>query len=367
MRKRKLKAIDLFAGVGGFSLGLQQAGLDVVAAVEIDKYCVETLTANKATSFPKMKIIQADICTLSGEYLLKKVGLAKGQLDMLVGGPPCQGFSTSSSTRSTTDPRSKLMWQFVRMVKEIQPRHFVIENVQGLLNFKDFFRLLLKSLEKYGYVVRFNLLDCASYGIPQRRHRVLIEGARNDLNIIPKYPAPTHFDLGKKQKGDIPAWLVAKKCFATHGFSKAEVDDVWWNTKLEIMMNRKTAAEMVNQAVNEILLETLLTEVNAKNQKGDRKMAKAKQKDQKKSVTKPKGSGEQLVLIDVQPENAKPIIRAARIYKEHQAVRLSALAKEKEHKQKVLELVKEAKLQPLKDGVIKFTYEGVTVTIEPQR
>jgi len=263
MKKRKLKAIDLFAGAGGFSLGLQQAGIDVVAAVEIDKFCVDTLEANKATSFPKMKIIQADICTLSGEYLLDQVGLAKGQIDMLVGGPPCQGFSTASSRCSATDPRSKLMWQFVRLVKEIKPRYFVIENVRGIMSFKDFFRLLLKTLEKCGYVVRFNLLDCVSYGVPQRRQRVLIDGARSDLNVMPVYPAPTHFSpaqLGKKKKADnnsIPPALVAEKCFATHGFDRTEVDDVWWNSKLEILMNKKTATAQIEQAVREILFEAV--------------------------------------------------------------------------------------------------------------
>ena len=140
MTKRKLKAIELFAGAGGMALGLQQAGIDVVVAVEIDKWCVETLKANKAC-FPKMKIVQADICTLSGEYLLKKAGRAKGNIDILSGGPPCQGFTFASSKRSINDPRSKLMWEFIRMVKEIQPRYFVIENVRGLISFKDFFHL----------------------------------------------------------------------------------------------------------------------------------------------------------------------------------------------------------------------------------
>lgn len=269
-RKRKLKAIELFAGAGGMMIGLQWAGLEVVAAVEIAKWCVSTLEHNKAKAFPKAKIIQADICTLSGEDLLKKVGLAKGQLDVLSGGPPCQGFSTASSRRSATDPRSKLMWQFIRMVREIQPRYFIIENVRGIMSFKDFFRLLLKSLEKCGYVVRFNLLDCSSYGVPQRRLRVMIEGARTDLNRIPEYPSPTHFSpeqlgRGKKAKGNfIPASLVAVKCFATHGFTRKEVDDVWFNTKLSIMMNRKTAAEKVEQAVNEIIAEAIFTAVRSK-------------------------------------------------------------------------------------------------------
>ena len=257
----KLKGIELFAGAGGMALGLQQAGIDVVGAVEMDDCCVQTLEANRATAFPKMKIIQEDITRLSGERLLEKVGLVKGQLDVLSGGPPCQGFSTSSSKRSATDPRSKLMWQFVRMVREIQPRYFVIENVWGLLSFKDFFILLLKTLEKCGFVVRFNLLDACHYGVPQRRKRVLIDGARNDMDILPVYPKPTHFDPNRKDKGLVPAWLVSQKCFAVNGFSKEEVKDVWWNTKLEIMMNKKTAANRVDMAVHEILLETICDNV----------------------------------------------------------------------------------------------------------
>jgi DNA (cytosine-5)-methyltransferase 1 len=112
------------------------------------------------------------------------------------------------------------MWQFVRMVREMQPCFFCIENVRGILSFKDFFRLLLKTLEKCGYVVRFNLIDCAGYGVPQKRHRVLIDGARNDLNLIPVYPKPTFFDPEKLKAKDghsIPAALVADKCFAVHG------------------------------------------------------------------------------------------------------------------------------------------------------
>jgi len=255
---RTLKAIELFAGAGGMALGLQQAGIDVVAAVENNKSCVKTLEANKAKAFPKMKIIQADICTLSGEYLLAQVGLAKGELDVLSGGPPCQGFTYASSRRSPNDPRSKLMWQFIRMVKEIQPRYFVIENVRGLMSFKVFFRLILKTLEKCGYIVRFNLLDAASYGVPQRRLRVFIDGARTDLNIIPSYPLPTHFNLDKKtDEHSIHPALVAVKCFAINGFTREEVDEVWFNAKLEILMNKKKAAVQIEQAVNEIILEII--------------------------------------------------------------------------------------------------------------
>ena len=259
-QKRKLKAIELFAGAGGMALGLQQAGVDVVVAVEKDNFCVSTLKANKHF-FPKMKIVQEDITTLTGEQLLKKARRAKGNIDILSGGPPCQGFSTASSRRSISDPRSKLMWEFIRMVKEIQPRYFIVENVRGLLSFMDFFKLLLKSMEKCGYVVRFNLLDCASYGVPQRRLRVIIHGVRNDLNKLPTFPAPTHFEPKQleQEKDSLspPIALVAQECFAVNGFDKSDVEDVWWNTRLNILMNKKKAADEIEQAVMGLIYEQL--------------------------------------------------------------------------------------------------------------
>ena len=256
-KRRKLKAIELFAGVGGMALGIQQAGIDVVGLVEIDHSCLHTLSANKERAFPKADIIEADISKISGKWLLKRTGIGKGQLDILSGGPPCQGFSTSNNDRSINDPRSKLMWHFIRLVGEMKPRYFVIENVPGLLGFKDFFAALLGSLEGKGYSVRFNMLDACSYGVPQRRIRIFIDGARNDLKILPVYPEPTHFDLDN-DKTVPPKSLVAVKCFSVNGFSKEQVHEVWWNKKLDILMIKKTAAEKVEQAVSVILLESLI-------------------------------------------------------------------------------------------------------------
>lgn len=241
-------------------MGIQQAGIDVVAAVEINKWCIETLKSNKTHAFPKMKIIEADIATLSGEVLLKKVGLGRGQLDVLSGGPPCQGFSfANNAKRSINDPRSKLMWQFIRLVDEIQPRYFVIENVRGLLSFKDFFYLLLKTLENKGYAVRFNLLDAASYGVPQHRERVFIEGVRRDLKRLPEFPVPTHFSPEMiKSKVCPQLTLMAEKCFAVNGFAKEEIENCWFNKTLHIFMNKKTAADRIMQAARVILLESVV-------------------------------------------------------------------------------------------------------------
>jgi DNA (cytosine-5)-methyltransferase 1 len=253
--KQNLKAIELFAGAGGMALGMQMAGVDVIGLVEKDRWCLATLENNRERSFPKAKIIEADINLISGEWILQQVEIKKGELDILSGGPPCQGFTSANSNRSIDDPRSKMMYQFIKLVDEIQPRVFIIENVKGLLSFKDFFRELLGLLESKGYVVRFNLMNAASYGVPQNRLRIFIIGYRNDQNKVPVFPVPEYFD---PDDNTFPSKsLVSVKCFAVNGFSKEEVNDVWWNTKINIMMNKKTACEIVEQAVRENMLEEI--------------------------------------------------------------------------------------------------------------
>lgn len=250
---RKLKAIELFAGAGGMALGLSQAGIDVVGLVEIDKFCLATLAANRNKAFPRARIIRADISKVTGKEILESARV-QGELDLLTGGPPCQGFTWSNRKRSINDPRSQMMWHMIRLVGEMKPRCFIIENVPGLLSFKDFFIELLSALEQKGYELRFNLMDAASYGVPQRRLRVFIEGCRSDMKIVPRFPAPTHFDLDN-DKAVPPASLVAIKCFADHGFSKEQVRHTWFNRKLAILMDKRTAARRVEQAVRQLLLE----------------------------------------------------------------------------------------------------------------
>ena len=245
--------IDLFAGAGGFSLGVSQAGLNVVAAVEIEKAACDTLQANKPTCFPNMLIVEKDIRELSGAELLDMVGMKRGELFLLVGSPPCQSFSLANTkNRSLDNPRSKLMFEFIRMVDELQPKVFYIENVPGLFAFKDFFYSLMQLLEECGYVVRFLLMDACSYGVPQHRKRIFIQGTRNDTDWLPTFPEPQNFDPEalKAKILNLSRAEIAKKCFQVNGFTKEEIKEVWWNTKLWIQMNKKTAAEKVDQAIN---------------------------------------------------------------------------------------------------------------------
>ncbi len=261
--KTKPAGIDLFAGAGGFSLGMEWGGIDVRAAVEYDASAALTYRMNHRRTV----LLKQDIRTLSGIDLLRAARLKDGELDLLFGSPPCQGFSTSNTVnRGLDNPNSKLMNEFIRLTKETTPRVFLIENVPGLLSYKDFFIMLLGALENIGYAVRFLIMDAASYGVPQHRKRVLIQGCRNDLNRIPSFPPPTHFDpdINKKLKSQVPPSALAVKCFATNGFSKEEVRDLYWNNVLWIYMNKKTAGEVLDRAITELICETFANHINQK-------------------------------------------------------------------------------------------------------
>ena len=249
-------AVDLFTGAGGFSLGIARAGFKVLVAVESDKWACQTLRHN----FKDLAVLEKDIRKVTGKEILKICNLKKGNLDLLVGGPPCQGFTIISSNRSIDDPRSKLMHEFLRLTKEIMPRVFMIENVPGLLYFKDFFILLMKTMEDIGYVVRCVMMDAMSYGVPQYRRRIFIQGVRKDLKILPVFPIPTNFkpEHIKTTKDRMFSQAdVSVKCFAVNGFVKEEVKDLWWNEKLWIQMNRKTARQTVDNAVNVLIAESI--------------------------------------------------------------------------------------------------------------
>jgi len=254
--------IDLFAGAGGFSLGMRQGGFRILAAVENDKWAAQTYRANHKGTI----LIEEDIRGLTARRLLRIAKIRKGELTLLFGGPPCRGFSLMSANRSLDNPHSKLMNEFVRMVKGIQPQRFYIENVPGLFAFKDFFILLMECLENCGYTTRCLMMDACSYGVPQTRKRIFIQGARKDLGILPAFPPPTHFSPEQLKRTDNQMFqpaTVAVKCFAVNGFSKEEVKDLYWNKILGIQMNRKTAVFTWECAIGELIGEGLKASLEA--------------------------------------------------------------------------------------------------------
>jgi len=177
-----LNCIDLFSGCGGMSLGFENAGFKVLLGIDFDKKALETFEKNHKNS----KIIYNDITKISYKTDIKKI-LKNEKIDVIIGGPPCQGMSLSGP-RKFNDPRNKLYLSYIRLVKEIEPKAFVIENVPGLLGlFKGAIKdNILKEFSKIGYSMKYNVLCASNYGVPQKRKRVFfigIKGTENDFEF----------------------------------------------------------------------------------------------------------------------------------------------------------------------------------------
>ncbi|HUA30713.1 MAG TPA: DNA cytosine methyltransferase [Streptosporangiaceae bacterium] len=190
--------IDLYCGAGGASLGLVQAGWDLRLAADIDPQCGMTHQANLPGEF-----IGADLRNVETDKVLNTADLAPMELDLLFGGPPCQGFSMMGS-RVVWDERNNLFLEVLRLAKALQPRCVVIENVPGLVTLAKgaYLRAILEGLSELGYEAACAELLAAQYGAPQMRWRLLIVGWRRDLGIPAGYgfPAPT---VGTATIGDL--------------------------------------------------------------------------------------------------------------------------------------------------------------------
>lgn len=190
--KKRPKAISLFAGAGGCSLGFKQAGYDIVYATDFDKAAIETYKINFPETFAECK----DINNIDFTQLLSELKLQQGEIDILIGGPPCQGFSTAGP-RFWDDPRNHLLKQYVRALEIIKPKWFLMENVEGLLtsNNGEYVKESVKAFVKLGYAVRLEKVYSQEYGVPQRRKRVIVIG--NRLGIDFSFPNPTTHSHGK--------------------------------------------------------------------------------------------------------------------------------------------------------------------------
>ncbi len=179
--------ISTFAGCGGSSLGYKLAGFKELLAVEWDDHAVATFKLN----FPDVPIYHGDIRKLSGEECMKLAGIKPGELDVLDGSPPCQGFSTAGK-RKWSDPRNALFGEFARLLTALQPKAFVMENVTGLVkgHMKQVYLLMVKTLREAGYMVKGQVLNAMYFGVPQSRARVILLGARTDVGTAPTHPRP---------------------------------------------------------------------------------------------------------------------------------------------------------------------------------
>ncbi len=181
--------VDLFAGAGGLSLGFEQAGFDVAAAVEIDPVHCGVHEYN----FPHSAVICESVAKLSGKEIRARSGIGDKEIDCVFGGAPCQGFSMIGK-RVLDDPRNQLVFHYVRLVRELQPKYCVFENVKGLTvgNHKRFLAELIEALEEAGYKVLlpYKVLNAADFGVPQDRKRLFLIAARAE-HLLPDYPEPS--------------------------------------------------------------------------------------------------------------------------------------------------------------------------------
>ncbi|NQV26043.1 MAG: DNA cytosine methyltransferase [Rhodopirellula sp.] len=172
-----LTAIDLFSGAGGLSQGLRRAGFSVKAAVEFD----ETSASSFRLNHPRTKIVVDDIRNVTGSRLLRASGINRGELSLLTGCPPCQGFSTLQTRRKKRpddDLRNDLIFEVLRLIRSIRPKAVVIENVPGLASNQRFERFRT-GLAHAGYQYDYALLDAKNFGVPQRRRRLVLVALRD--------------------------------------------------------------------------------------------------------------------------------------------------------------------------------------------
>lgn len=224
--------VDLFAGAGGMSLGFEQAGFDVAAAVELDP----VHAAVHAFNFPKSAVLARSVVGLSGEEIRTAAGIGDRRVDVVVGGAPCQGFSLIGH-RVLEDPRNRLVLEFVRIVTELDARFFVFENVKGLTlgKHRRFLEELVQAFQAAGYRVRipWKVLNAADFGVPQNRERLILLGAKIG-EPLPKYPEATSRAAGSRGRlaegpscadalGDIPD---AETLPTLNNADEAAVD--WW-------------------------------------------------------------------------------------------------------------------------------------------
>ncbi|NQY89527.1 MAG: DNA cytosine methyltransferase [Colwellia sp.] len=216
-----MSVIDLFAGAGGFSLAAHQAGLEVLAAIELDTSAAKTYRKNIIDRLKQnTNLINGDILKIEPAELREELGLKVGELKLILGGPPCQGFSSHRiNDAGVDDPRNKLLLRYYDFVEEFQPKVFLVENVAGL-----FWKKHASYLEKFkqlaqdnGYIIHFcDTLNAKDYGTPQNRKRAFILGIRKGIKrddlVFP--PSAEYFSPASKEANDgLPVWRTGSAVF----------------------------------------------------------------------------------------------------------------------------------------------------------
>ena len=208
----KFKAIDLFCGAGGLSTGLKKSGFRLCLGVDIDEKALKTYKCN----LKRTKVLKEDIKKVTGERITKLTGINRRDNFLLAGCPPCQGFS-SLGKRDANDEKNELVYEYIRIINELEPSFILMENVPGMSTGvgKEIFKNVVKELEE-NYHVEYATLNAADFGVPQIRKRLVLHGIRNDVydnlgldkekqKILPK---PTH---SKEKKKGYRKWVTVRK------------------------------------------------------------------------------------------------------------------------------------------------------------
>lgn len=218
-KSKKLKVIDLFSGVGGLSYGFaHDDNFEIVAANEILPNMAKAYSLNH----PTVKVYAEDIKDFSADKVEKDLGIKASEIDIIVGGPPCQAYSTVGK-RLIDDPRGKLFQEYYRVLKEFNPKLFLFENVKGLLSMRDgeLLKTIISLFESLGYKVKYKLLNAADYGAPQIRERVIIIGSK--LKTEFEYPEPTHYNPENENnlfKNSLKPYLTLEEAISDLPFIK---------------------------------------------------------------------------------------------------------------------------------------------------
>ena len=230
--------ISTFAGCGGSSLGYKLAGFRELLVVEWDDNAVATFRLN----FPGVPVYHGDIAKLTGAECMRMAGVKVGEFDVLDGSPPCQGFSTAGKRRFD-DPRNSLFREFARLIQELQPRVFIMENVTGMVKgaMKQTYLTIIETLRGCGYRARGEILNAMYYNVPQSRERVIIIGVRNDLGREPSHPKPQTRPMTPRQAfagvpcGDmknLPDWMKqATKLMIAGNYSERHMTDAFMRVR----------------------------------------------------------------------------------------------------------------------------------------
>lgn len=226
---RALNTVDLFSGAGGLTVGFSNVGFNSVLAIDFDKDSCETYKQN----FPESKVICGDILSITNEQVLE---LLDGiNVDVIIGGPPCQGFSALGK-QLATDPRNQLWKQYLRFVELLKPPVWIMENVPQLLKSQEFVEIEQRAQE-LGYKIQSKVLNAADYGVPQRRNRAVIIAT---LKKTLKHPEPTHFDPDKTTLFDSSKkpWASVREAFKDLSLKPTETDLHISRNPTELSMKR---------------------------------------------------------------------------------------------------------------------------------